>query len=150
MRSPACSISAPSRCRRSSDDAAADAGPGRALITGRDRRPRPSSPSGSLRRLRARLVVSRVFIALTAVCLVVAFAIAALAPMGLTLAGGLQRLDDGAGGALQRHVPAAVWQELLVPFLVRPAWVLPIMVGLISAGLAISIRRPTGIGLRRR
>ncbi len=90
------------------------------------------------------------FIALTAVCLVVAFAIAALAPMGLTLAGGLQRLDDGAGGALQRHVPAAVWQELLVPFLVRPAWVLPIMVGLVSAGLAISIRRPTGIGLRRR
>lgn len=36
------------------------------------------------------------------------------------------------------------WHIIVVPFLVRPAWILPAMIGLISAGLAVTIGRTVG------
>ena len=100
--------------------------------------------------MRTKLIVSRIFIALTALCIVSAFAIAALAPLGLTLADGLGRLDDGSTAILQRHLPDAAWHGVILPFLIRPPWLLPIMVAIVSAGIAVSIRRPAGAGSRRR
>lgn len=96
---------------------------------------------------KSRLIVYRVFVALAAACFVGAFAIAALAPFGLTLAGGLVRLDQTAVSWLRPVMsntgPAfhPSWRIVIVPFLVRPAWILPAMIGLISAGVAVTLGR---------
>jgi len=105
---------------------------------------------------KGRLIAYRAFVALAAACFVGAFAIAALAPVGLTLAGGLARLDQAAASWLRPVMngtgPAAFhpsWHIVIVPFLVRPAWILPAMIGLISAGLAVTIGRAVGKPRRR-
>ncbi len=73
-----------------------------------------------------------------------AFTVAALAPPGLSLGDGLQRL---AGHPLpwQDRIAAGRtgfgWQEMALSFLARPAWLLPVMLGFVSAGIAISLGR---------
>lgn len=81
-----------------------------------------------------------------------AFAIAALAPVGLSLAGGLLQLDPDALVSLQRRVSdvsAWIWHMIVVPFLDRPAWLLPSMLGVVFGGLAVTIARGVG-GVPRR
>ncbi len=89
-------------------------------------------------------------VALAAACFVAAFAVAALAPPGLSLGDGLQRLaghplswPDAAG----RTGPG--WRTLALPFLLRPAWLLPAMLGFVSAGVAVSLGRPSPGGASR-
>lgn len=93
--------------------------------------------------------------ALAAAFFVGAFAIAALAPFELTLAGGLVRLDLVADSWLRPVMSETrsaslhpSWHIVVVPFLVRPAWILPAMLGLVSAGLAVTIGRAAGKPLR--
>lgn len=157
MPSRACSASARSRCRQNSDAGPVAQGTippvhgGDRIVTpNRDRVPPSLSSTRTIRRLWARLVASRAFIVLAATGLVIAFGIAALAPVGLTLAGGLERLDPGTVAVLHQHLPDLAWRDLVAPFLIRPAWILPLMLSLVSIGLAISIRRPVGMSLRRR
>ncbi|MGI4746917.1 MAG: hypothetical protein ACRYGI_05505 [Janthinobacterium lividum] len=79
-----------------------------------------------------------------------AFAIAALAPFDLTLAGALGRLDQTAASWLKPVMSDAgaafhpSWHIVVMPFLVRPAWILPAMIGLISTGLAVTVGRAVG------
>jgi len=157
MPSRACSASARSRCRQNSDAGPVAQGKtppvhgGISVVTpNRDRVPPNLSSTRTIRRLWARLVVSRVFIVAAAAGFVIAFGIAALAPVGLTLAGGLERLDPGTVAALHGYLPDVAWRDLVAPFLIRPAWILPLMLSLVSIGLAISIRRPVGTSLRPR
>ena len=95
--------------------------------------------------------------ALAAGCFVAAFTIAALAPPGLSLGDGLQRLSGhplpwsnwtGAGHAGQGW-RGMLLPFLVLPFLVRPAWLLPVMLGFVSAGIAISLGRTLPGGAAR-
>lgn len=111
----------------------------------------PTSRNGRAKPGRNRLIAYRVLVAIAAACFVGAFAIAALAPFDLTLAGGLLRLDQTAASWLQPVMSEAgqaafhpSWHIIVVPFLVRPAWILPAMIGLISAGLAVTVGRVVG------
>lgn len=92
-----------------------------------------------------QLATCRVLTALSAACVVGAFAIAALAPVGLTLAGLVARVDPTTLPSLQHqvleHLPAGMWRIVLLPFLARPAWLLPLMLGIVGAGLSLTMAR---------
>ena len=101
-----------------------------------------------MKQRKGRLILYRMLVAFAAACFVVAFAIAALAPLGLTLAGGLLLLDQTTLSSLRRIVVQdasnGVWYRVVVPFLIRPAWILPVMLGIVSTGLAMTVSRPPG------
>ncbi|WP_419728916.1 hypothetical protein [Lichenicola sp.] len=109
-----------------------------------------------MKQRKSRLILYRLLVAFAAACFVSAFAIAALAPLGLTLAGGLLLLDETTLSSLRRIVvhdaSNGMWSGVVVPFLVRPAWILPVMLGVISTGLAMTVSRPAGpsAGARKR
>ena len=109
-------------------------------MTGRDAR----------RQVRGRLLASRVCTSLAACFLVLAFAVAALGPLGLSLADAAHRLDDGLLARLYHDCPAVLWRQVMLPLLVRPAWVLPATLGIVCSGLAITAARPLGLDRRRR
>ncbi len=96
-----------------------------------------------------RLLACRALITLAAGCFVAAFTIAALAPPGLSLGDALQRLIGDPTSWLDRTGPPRIapprigfgWQEMVLPFLLRPAWLLPVMLGFVSAGVAITLGR---------
>ena len=102
------------------------------------------------RQVYRRLLASRICTSLAACFLVLAFAVAALGPVGLSLAEALQRLDDGLLATLYQRSPGLLWHRLLLPLLIRPAWVLPAALGIVCSGLAITVGRPLGVDLRRR
>ncbi len=97
-----------------------------------------------------RLLASRICTALAACFLVLAFALAALGPAGFSLADAVLRLDDGLLARLHRASPGMLWRQVMMPLLVRPAWVPPAMLGIVCSGLAITVAQPLGPGLRRR
>ena len=103
-------------------------------------------------RSRFRLLACRALVTLAAGCFVAAFTVAALAPPGLSLGDGLQRL---AGHTLSWSGPIGTtrigfgWQQMVLPFLLRPAWLLPVMLGFVSAGIAISLGRSLPGGTAR-
>ncbi len=93
---------------------------------------------------RSRLLACRALITLAAGCFVAAFTIAALAPPGLSLGDALQRVVGHSLSWLDRVSPPWIdfgWQEMVLPFLLRPAWLLPVMLGFVSAGVAITLGR---------
>ncbi len=132
-----------------------------AIRPARTRRARKKNPGnkgpGNTRRGRRqiRLLACRTLVALAAGCFVAAFTIAALAPPGLSLGDGLQRLSGrSVSGWLAAGRAGVGWQGpvlpvLLLPFLTRPAWLLPVMLGFISAGIAISLGRALPNGAAR-
>ncbi len=98
----------------------------------------------------------RVFAWLCAVGLVVAFAIAATLPLQMDLGAMLLSMDPHSLDGLHRfvldHVSAATWTRLLLPFLLRPGWMLPLMLGIVAGGIAFSLNQagPTRQSSRRR
>jgi hypothetical protein len=101
-------------------------------------------------------MVARVFAVLAALFLVVAAAIAILAPANLSLGHALFELNRPALNAvqlaIQRSVGTWLWQDAVVPVLVRPAWLVPSCIALICAGLAMTLgtRRSATQSHRRR
>lgn len=85
----------------------------------------------------------RVFAVLSAVLLVTAVAIATVGPRLMSLELLLFQIDRGAIAGLKtfvtRYLGDWTWSHLLVPLLVRPAWLLPASLGLIATGLALSL-----------
>ena len=86
------------------------------------------------RQAHRRLLASRICTSFAACFLVLAFAVAALGPVGLSLADAVHRLDDTLLASLHRRSPASVWRALVLPLLVRPAWVLPAALGIVCSG----------------
>ena len=74
-------------------------------------------------------MVARIFAVLAAISLVVAVGVAALTPLGLTLAQGLLKLDHTALEWLRGHSPGWVMTYIEMPFLLRPLWLLPASLG---------------------
>ncbi len=102
------------------------------------------------------VIATRILAVLAAVLLVVAFTIAAVFPPDMPLAAGLTMLDhamlDRWQDLASAYLPAWVWPHIVVPLLVRPAWLLPACFGVVIAGAATSFASsgPASRSRRRR
>ena len=101
---------------------------------------------GPLRHLNRRVIVARVFAWLCAIGLVGAFAIAATLPLDMSLGAMLLSMDpkslDGLHRFVLQHGLPGTWKHVLMPFLLRPGWMLPLMGGVIAGGIAFSLNYP--------
>lgn len=98
------------------------------------------------------LILRRTLAICAAILLVAAFALATLEPPDLSLGSLLDTVDFGflnhLQAGIQRHLSPWIWESLIVPILLRPAWLLPAAGGLICAGgaatltLAVTSRSP--------
>jgi len=82
----------------------------------------------------------RIFASLAAVFLVGAAILAVTGQQGLTLADAVSVVNVMAVFRLQefamRHWPGWVWGDFAMPWLMRPAWLVPASLGIIFAGLS--------------
>lgn len=89
------------------------------------------------------MIARRILAILSAALLVSAVAVALLAPPGMPLGQALLALDHRVLGTLQsdveRFLTPWLWTEVILPVLVRPAWLPPAALGLICAGLSLSL-----------
>ena len=73
-------------------------------------------------------------------------------PLGQAVAavdyGGLAALQD----AVRKGIPDWLWLNLVVPMLVRPVWLLPVAMGIVTGGVAVTLatRRSAGRSRHRR
>jgi hypothetical protein len=84
----------------------------------------------------------RIFAVLAAACLVGALALATLLPPEMTLHEAMHAIDaaraDDFQHALAGGLGKALWDAIAVPLLMRPVWLVPLCVGLICVGGALS------------
>jgi hypothetical protein len=89
------------------------------------------------------VIAQRVLAVLAAIFLVGAVAVAALGapdiPLGMALAMVDRDFLAAVEGGLQAHVSHWIWDELVVPLLMRPAWLLPAAAGLVCAGISLTL-----------
>ena len=100
-------------------------------------------------------MTSKMLAIVAAILLVGAFALATMAPMDLSLGEGLSRLNRGLLRSLQASAResqlAWMWNDVAVPLLQRPAWLVPAGLGLICAGGAVTFANNSSArGHRRR
>lgn len=95
-------------------------------------------------------MAARIFAVLAAAFLVSSVAIAALTPLGLTLSHGLLMLSPGSLSWLRAHNADWSWDWLVWPVLQRPLWLIPVSLGLIFAGLAMTFNLGKASPSRRR
>jgi hypothetical protein len=101
------------------------------------------------------VTLQRILAVIAAILLVGSVALATLGPPGVPLGHLLLMLDHDLTEALrsgiERHLASWIWDDLAVPMLVRPAWLVPAALGLICAGAAFSVpvRKPAGRPHRR-
>lgn len=81
-------------------------------------------------------MTARIFAVLSAVFLVGAVGIAALTPLGLTLAQGLLMINHTLLTWLDAHSYAWMASWIEQPLLMRPLWLVPASLGVVCAGLA--------------
>jgi hypothetical protein len=103
---------------------------------------------------RSAITVSRLFAVISAMCIVGAVAIATVMPAMLSL-GQLVALADhsllvGLQDFIRLHLSDWTWLHLALPLLQRPAWLLPVCLGLIAAGLAVTLNSRHGAPHSRR
>lgn len=89
------------------------------------------------------MIARRVLAIFAAMLLVGAFALAIFEPPGLSLGSFLHHVNGGfvslVHASLERHGAAWVWNGILWPILMRPAWLLPAAGGILCAGGAMSL-----------
>lgn len=95
------------------------------------------------------ILAARLFTVLAAVAGVACVALAALLPMGYALADALVMAEPGALDWLKSHTTPALWNGVELPLLVRPAWMIPAMVGLVSGGIATTVNLRNAAPSRR-
>ncbi len=91
-------------------------------------------------------MVARVLMVVAAALMVIGFAVATFVPPDMPLGQFLLEQDHGSVAqlrAVMTMLPAFVWTGIVVPLLLRPAWLLPLMLGIVAAGGAISLRPRT-------
>lgn len=100
-------------------------------------------------------MAQRIFAVLAAMMLVGAVALATLGPPEVPLGQMVFMVDHDLMGALhsgiEKHFWAWMWDYLVEPLMVRPAWLVPACIGLICAGmsLTLSTRKTTHRSHRR-
>ena len=94
------------------------------------------------------MTLQRILAVLAAAFLVGAIALAALGPPSVPLGQVLLMIDHGVTeavhGFIGQHLGEWIWMDIAMPVLVRPAWLVPVALGLICAGAAASVggRKP--------
>jgi hypothetical protein len=87
-------------------------------------------------------LMPRVFAVLAAVLLVGSVALASLLPTDMTLIQAIHAVDETSPASLQQAVVGAfgrgLWETVVVPVLVRPIWLIPVSLGLICIGGAVT------------
>ena len=88
-------------------------------------------------------MAQRILAVLAAVLLVGAVALAMLGPPEVPLGQMLFMIDHDLMEAMHRfvgsHLAAWLWDYLLAPLIVRPAWLVPAGLGLICGGMSLSL-----------
>ncbi|MCW3473870.1 hypothetical protein [Limobrevibacterium gyesilva] len=94
-------------------------------------------------------IAARILAVMAAACLVGAFALAILLPPLLTLTRLISSIDHSMLLALQDAVRAHLgdwtWRVLFLPVLLRPCWLVPLALGVILGGVAMSIDSGRGL-----
>lgn len=89
------------------------------------------------------MITQRVLAVLAAVLLVGAVALAMLGPAGMPLGAALFMLNHDLmaafQGSVETHFDHWMWDDVVVPVLVRPAWLLPASIGLVLAGVSLTL-----------
>jgi hypothetical protein len=105
-------------------------------------------------RLGVSNVVPRALAVIAAIFLVGGIAIAMLFPANMPLAQMIYTIDgnalDWVESSLRKAIPAWAWAWVVLPMLVRPAWLLPASIGIVAAGLSITFTRRAETGSPRR
>lgn len=99
-------------------------------------------------------MASRIFAVLAAIFLIGAFAVATLGPPNLPLGQALFMIDHdlprNLEAGIRRVLSSGAWNVMALPLLLRPAWLIPAALGLIFAGLSVTLTsRPTAASRRR-
>ena len=100
------------------------------------------------------MIAQRILAVLAAVCLVSSAALATLGPPDLPL----DQMLLMSGGSVMRtleewtrqHLAVWVWNDIEVPLLARPAWLIPAALGILFAGLAVTLTPSRGTPRHRR
>jgi hypothetical protein len=89
------------------------------------------------------VIAQRVLAVVSAALLVGAIALAMLGPPQVPLGQLLFMVDhdlmEAAHGFVGSHLATWLWDYLMVPVLVRPAWLVPAAIGLICGGTSLSL-----------
>ena len=100
------------------------------------------------------MILSRALAVLAAILLVCAVGVAILVPSELPLGRAISLLDHGLlttlHGGIRAYAATWVWDDVLLPLLVRPAWLVPAWIGLIFAGASLTVGWRAGRGPHRR
>jgi hypothetical protein len=88
-------------------------------------------------------ILERVLAVLAAASLVLAFALANLLPVDLSLSRLISMIDHPVLLAMQDgvrdHVSEWVWQAIFLPVLMRPCWLMPLVLGVVLGGAALTV-----------
>lgn len=101
------------------------------------------------------MIAQRILAVLSAILLVGSVAVATLGPPSVPLGQALFMIDHDLMENMHRVITSGsaewVWSELMVPMLLRPAWLIPASAGIICAGIALSLsnRKPAPRSHRR-
>jgi hypothetical protein len=101
------------------------------------------------------VITQRILAVLSAALLVGAVALAMLGPPEVPLGQVLFMINhdlmEAVHGFVGTHLASWLWDYLLVPVLVRPAWLVPATVGLVCGGASVSLstRKPARRSHRR-
>ncbi len=89
------------------------------------------------------MIAQRALAVISAVFLVSAVAVATFGPESISLGQALYLFDHDVLGKLPdwttRTLGPWMWNSVLQPMLVRPAWLVPASAGIIAAGLSMSL-----------
>lgn len=101
------------------------------------------------------MTLQRILAVISAILLVGSVALATLGPPSVPLGQLLLMVDhdlaDALRSGIEQHLASWIWDDVAVPLLARPAWLVPAALGLIFAGAAFSVprRKPAGRPHRR-
>lgn len=95
-------------------------------------------------------MLTRVFVVIAAAMFVLSAALASLVGPMMPLVEGIREVDRNLLFWLNDHSTVWVQQWLLVPFLVRPVWLLPVSLGVVALGVAASVNSMRGTPFHRK
>lgn len=86
----------------------------------------------------------------SAVFLVASVGVALIGPPNVPLGTAIYLLNSQVLYAIQAHAAEWAWVNVLVPLLQRPAWLIPASIGILCAGLSITLSSRQGPQRSRR